>query len=140
MTATILYALGVPEDTIMKDFMLTNDFVAAANPDGLKRLGADTFYSYYGVYSAYLTIAFNEMKSKYGSIDNYLTQVCGLTDAKRADLKAHYLKTKTLFLYKHKIQFDKSAIWQNNHEAMFFVTEKHSLFFCCTICRKERTE
>jgi hypothetical protein len=29
--------------------MLTNDFVAAANPDGLKRFGADAFYAYYGV-------------------------------------------------------------------------------------------
>jgi protein tyrosine/serine phosphatase len=90
--ATLLYALGVPEDTILKDFMLTNDFVAAANPDGLKRFGADAFYAYYGVDSSYLATAFNEMKSKYGSIDNYLTQVCGLTAAKRADLKAHYLQ------------------------------------------------
>ena len=92
MTATFLYALGVPEDTIMKDFMLTNDFVAAANPKGLRQMGEYAFDAYYGVDESYLAAAFDEMKSKYGSIDNYLTQVCGLTTENKADLKARYLE------------------------------------------------
>ena len=88
--AILLYALGVPEDAIQQEFLLTNDAYAKLFPGAPK----DIVEAYYGVdgSGSYLETAFSIMKADYGSIDNYLTVVCGLTPEKKADLKAKYLQ------------------------------------------------
>lgn len=43
----------------------------------------------------------------------------------------------SLFSYKPK-QLNKSAIEQNNHEVMFFVTEKHNLFLVVYFTEKRK--
>ena len=88
--AILLYALGVPEDAIQQEFLLTNDAYVKLFPG----VPIDMVEAYYGVdgSGSYLDTTFSIMKADYGSIDNYLTIVCGLTPENKAALKAKYLQ------------------------------------------------
>lgn len=97
-TAVILSLLGVPRETITADYLLSNAYLKeknAATAAMFKKSGApfDVFYlePVMTVRPEYLQAAFDEVERKYGSMDAYIRQGLGLTDAEIAGLKQKYL-------------------------------------------------
>ena len=98
--ALILYALGVDEDTIMQDFLLTNE----ANAEKIKDIEAELIkrgceesvvkdaLSMGGVDGDYLKAAFDEVKTVYGSVEAYIKNQLHLSDENRELLKNMYLE------------------------------------------------
>ncbi len=100
--ALILAALGVAEDIIMADYLLSNKYVAVAE-DSMKlaeEVKAKTGQSIepehirpmFEVHPNYLLQAFNVIKDMHGSIDKYLEERIGLTIVEREKLKSYYLE------------------------------------------------
>ncbi len=100
-TALILSALGVSRETIMADFLLTNDvadvdralpFVAAGFS---KRAGheiePETLRPLVGVDAAYLETTFETIDAEYGSVDAYLDEALGVTPDVRTALQKSLL-------------------------------------------------
>ncbi|MGN1372953.1 MAG: tyrosine-protein phosphatase [Candidatus Coproplasma sp.] len=98
--ALILYALGVDEDTIMQDFLLTNE----ANADKIKSIEAELIergceesvvkdaLSMGGVDGDYFKAAFDEVKGAYGSVIGYINQKVGISNEQIEQLKDMYLE------------------------------------------------
>lgn len=112
VTAIILSALGVPRDTIISDYHLSTALrrpewempridaaahpgdvaaqlfarfqqdPAAAKPQPLKTADG----------TAFLTFAFDEIETKWGSVDTYLAKEVGVSQADIAKLRADYLE------------------------------------------------
>lgn len=100
--ALVLYALGVDEDTIMQDFLLTNtvyqDEIAQLEA-GLKAAGYDEALvgeaqAMVGVKGEYLEAAFDAVKREYGSVEAYLRDQLGVSDEKLSRLREKYLESK----------------------------------------------
>ncbi|AZN38987.1 tyrosine-protein phosphatase [Paenibacillus albus] len=97
-SAIILLTLGVDEQTVMNDYLLSNFYRADANKatiDALKKQIPDenvikAMTALMGVQKEFLQGAFDEMKAKYGSIDGFIEKGLGVTKAERAKLKAMY--------------------------------------------------
>lgn len=103
-TAVILTLLGVPRETVMADYLASNDYLRAKNeatyamlakaagagplPGGLDRAKLEPVL---GVRPEYLQAAFDEAERAYGSFDAYVKNGLGLSDADVAALKARYL-------------------------------------------------
>ena len=86
--ALVLSALGVPYDTIMEDYLLSNtalDMDALRADAGMNAamaaLPADVAKPLLGVESAYLDAAFDQIRKDYGDVDTYLARELGV-DAK----------------------------------------------------------
>lgn len=98
--ALLLYALGVDEDVIMQDFLLTNEVYQediAALEAGLKAGGYDEAIikeapAMAGVKGEYLEAAFDAVKKEYGSIEDYIRNQLGVSDEKRDQLREKYLE------------------------------------------------
>lgn len=98
--ALLLYALGVDEDTIMEDFLLTNEVYQediARLEAGLKAGGYDEAVikeaqAMAGVKGEYLKAAFDAVKREYGSIEDYLRNQLGVSDDERNQLREKYLE------------------------------------------------
>lgn len=98
--ALLLYALGVDEDTIMKDFLLTNEVYKDKISDlreELKNMGCDEkavneAQAIAGVKGEYLTAAFDAVKSEYGSVQDYIKNQLGVSDEEIERLKNMYLE------------------------------------------------
>ncbi|MGN0807832.1 MAG: tyrosine-protein phosphatase [Candidatus Coproplasma sp.] len=98
--ALILYALGVDEDTIMQDFLLTNE----AHADKIKNIEAELIargceqsvvkdaLSMGGVDGDYFKSAFDEVKQEYGSVVSYIKTKLGVSDEEIEQLKNFYLE------------------------------------------------
>ncbi len=97
--ALILLALGVPRETVIQDYMLTNevmDFEAFILPRIRENLGHDNIdvegaRVLSGVRQEYLVAALEEMESACGSLEAYLERAIGLTANDRGVLREHYL-------------------------------------------------
>ncbi len=94
--AALLELLGVPRDIIMADYLRSNDtiipkyqaaiaaFVAAGGDPAIPE-------AIIGVQDAYLNASFDEMKTQYGTIENYFVKGLAIdTDGQQA-LRAVYL-------------------------------------------------
>ena len=87
--AAILSVLGVPRETVMADFLLTNHYTAAATERrllmiellSLTRADSDALRPLFGVEPAYLEAAFAEIEKNYGDFDTYRRNALGLDDA-----------------------------------------------------------
>ena len=97
----ILSALGVDEDTIMADYMLTNEFnaelIAQERQDMLDSGVAEDQLDHYmiardQVFPQTMTNALDWMKENYGSVRGYITQELDVTDAEIAQLQAKFLE------------------------------------------------
>ena len=97
-SALLLYALGVPYDTIMKDYLASNYYRQAENT---KMVGQMVKFAHFdenvaksmaGVKKEYLDATFDAIKKKYGSVDEYLKTQIGLDDQKIALLKKKFLE------------------------------------------------
>lgn len=90
-SALILHALGVPDDVIAEDYLLTNrhyrrDATAATD------LPEDVRNAIGSVETSYLAAAFEAVGSEYGDLETYLRDGLKLGEAERAALKARYLQ------------------------------------------------
>lgn len=95
--AIILSALGVEKETIYNDYLLTNEnpvvpFSYKMFALSLDRKTRKEFMNYFKANKGYLDAAFDYIDELYGNMDNFLKDVCGLSEEKRNQLKANYLK------------------------------------------------
>lgn len=93
-----LFALGVSEDVIMQDYLLTeqylNDYRQAVLSQNKSKLSAEEFEKQKIIFSAkqeFLTAAIDEIKKRYNTIDNWLHQEYQLDDNNRKILQDIYL-------------------------------------------------
>jgi protein-tyrosine phosphatase len=88
--ALILHALGVPDDVIAEDYLLTNRFyrrdptVSSDLPDEVRQALAS-------VEASFLAAAFETIRAGYGDLENYFSEGLGLGANERAGLRARYL-------------------------------------------------
>ena len=96
-TALVLSALGVPKETVVKDYLLSNDFREEENQKTLAQMkGADekareAMRALLEVRPSYIEAAFEQMEQDYGSVEGYLTKGLGLSQQDLQQLKKLYL-------------------------------------------------
>lgn len=88
--ALILHALGVPDEVIAGDYLLTNQFYRR-DPNASSDLPEDVREAIGSVDASFLAAAFETIASDYGNLEGYLRDGLGLGDPERAALQAHYL-------------------------------------------------
>lgn len=98
--ALVMLALGVPEETVIADYTLSNRYYAdfrdiadkALKP--LARFGVkgDDLYPLITANPAVLRHALDYMRDKYGSVEGYLREAAGVDDALIASLRANLLE------------------------------------------------
>jgi protein-tyrosine phosphatase len=91
-SALILHALGVPDDVIAEDYLLTNQHYkrdATAATD----LPEDVRNAIGSVEASYLAAAFEAVGAEYGDLETYLRDGLKLGAAERSALKERYLKS-----------------------------------------------
>lgn len=95
--ALLLYALGVPYETILNDYTATNYYRSAENEKMLHSMMEGMHISepvakeLLGVKREYLETSFTAIKQQYGSVDNFLSGPVGLDDAKLKVLRDKFL-------------------------------------------------
>ena len=95
-TAVILSALGVPKQTVIDDYLLTNNYTKDKNASTLasvKSLMADPelLRPVLEVRPEYIAASFAAVKKQYGTFDKYLRKGLGISPAEVAKLKKHLL-------------------------------------------------
>jgi protein-tyrosine phosphatase len=95
-SAMVLRTLGVPEETVMEDYLLSNTYLAASNEKtiaqvrtivaGVQQVPEDdvdmtNLVALLDVRTEYLQAAFDAVDAEFGSFDGYLSDGLGLTDA-----------------------------------------------------------
>lgn len=98
-TAALLTLLGVPRETVTKDFLRSNDYILPlykSTIDDFVKAGGEPGIppAILGVKASYLDAAFNEVQRVYGSMDRYFTEGLGIDAEKQRALKAAFLETK----------------------------------------------
>ncbi|MET3983963.1 tyrosine-protein phosphatase [Streptomyces sp. PvR034] len=92
--ASLLTALGVPADTVMADYLASNDYRKAANDAVLAHLPAQQAAVYkpmLDVRPEYLNAGYAEVEAAYGSFDRYLDQGLGIDARELKRLKRDLL-------------------------------------------------
>lgn len=95
--ATFLLMMGVSEDDVVADYLLTNDqLVPALKPvvDKFASIGGDPdlLTPVIGVQKSYLDAGFDEMRKRFKSIDGYFTDGLGLDAPTIERLRADYIE------------------------------------------------
>ena len=96
MSAMLLYALGVPRATIMRDYMASNYYRQKrirrrARLSPLIGISPRVSLPLLEVRPIYLEAALRTVEEQYGSIDNYLKEGLGISDDEREKLREKYL-------------------------------------------------
>src|ERR1700722_20009371 len=89
--ALILHALGVPEDVIAEDYLLTNRFYR--RPTTSSDLPDDVRQVLGSAESSFLAAAFGAIGANYGDLESYFSDGLGLGAGERARLEARYLES-----------------------------------------------
>jgi protein-tyrosine phosphatase len=89
--ALILHTLGVSDDVISEDYLLTNRFYRR-DPSASTDLPDDVKQVLGSVQASFLAAAFEAIDADYGGLENYLRGGLGIGEAERAKLKARYLE------------------------------------------------
>ena len=89
--ALILHALGVAEEMIAEDYLLTNRFYRR-DPGASSDLPDDVKQVLGSVRGSFLTAAFEAISADYGNLESYFRDGLGLGAEERAALKARYLE------------------------------------------------
>jgi protein-tyrosine phosphatase len=97
--AAFLTLVGVPKDTVVKDYLRSNDYILPAYEkaiDGFVAAGGDPSIppAILGVKKEYLDAAFEEMRTKYGTIEKYFSEGLGIDLAQQKALRDLYLSRK----------------------------------------------
>jgi protein-tyrosine phosphatase len=96
--AALLTLLGVPKETVMADYMRTNEYTlpqSASVIDGFVAGGGDRAIpeAIIGVRPAYLEASFDEMQKRYGSIEGYFAKGLGINAAGQKALRDRLLRS-----------------------------------------------
>ena len=89
--ALILHTLGVPDEVISEDYLLTNRFYRR-DPNSGSDLPDDVKQVLGSVQTAFLGAAFEAIDADYGNLETYSQKGLGLGTAERAALTARYLQ------------------------------------------------
>ncbi|MBR0692895.1 tyrosine-protein phosphatase [Bradyrhizobium lablabi] len=89
--ALILHALGVPDEVISEDYLLTNQFYKR-DPSASSDLPDDVKQVLGTVQAAFLGAAFEAIEADYGDLDSYFRDGLGLGRAERNALEGRYLQ------------------------------------------------
>src|SRR3954449_1225085 len=89
--ALILHTLGVSQDIISEDYLLTNRFYRR-DPNHSTDLPDDIRQVLGSVQASFLAAAFEAIDADYGDLETYLRDGLGLGKAERAHLEARYLQ------------------------------------------------
>jgi protein-tyrosine phosphatase len=97
--AIILLALGVPQDVVMRDYLLTARYFRPERElDRLRRkyelehMAAEAILPMLEVHEDYLATALRHIVENYGSVEEYLAQALGVGSPELAELRARYLE------------------------------------------------
>ncbi|MER6996950.1 tyrosine-protein phosphatase [Streptomyces sp. NPDC000410] len=93
-SAALLTALGVPRETVMADYLASNDYRRAANDAILSHLPAEQAKVYkplLDVRPAYLNSGYEEVEDEYGSFRTYLKDGLGIDGRELRELKRELL-------------------------------------------------
>ncbi|MBC2004110.1 tyrosine-protein phosphatase [Listeria booriae] len=100
--ALLLKLLDVPENTILADYELTNQYadnilgemqgLVNAFSNSEKKINLENFRPMAEARPAYLEIAFDEMQKEYGSVDAYLEKGIGITPSEKAKFQTMMLE------------------------------------------------
>ena len=88
--ALILHALGVPDQVISEDYLLTNRFYRR-DPNASPDLPDDVRQAIGSVQASFLAAGFEAVRAEYGDLETYFRDGLGLGTAERSELKARYL-------------------------------------------------
>lgn len=95
--AALLNLLDIPKETIMKDYLRSNEYIlplykgvidAFVDGGGEPNIPQAIF----GIKEEYLEASFDEMETKYGSIENYFSEALGINATTQKALRNIYLK------------------------------------------------
>lgn len=89
--ALILHALGVPDDVIADDYLLTNQLYKR-DPSASTELPDDVKQVLGTVQRPFLNAAFEAIDADYGSLDGYFRDGLGLGQSERKALEGRYLQ------------------------------------------------
>lgn len=95
-----LLAMGVPEETVKADFLLSNAVLSDYNDARIieideripGRIDEDLFREILGVSESTIDLSFAEMKTQFGSIDRFIRDGLGVDDVTRAKLQTKFLE------------------------------------------------
>src|SRR5438445_12437588 len=90
--ALILHALGVPDDVIADDYLLTNRFYRR-DPNASTDLPDDVRQAIGSVDASFLAAGFDAVRADYGDLESYFRDGLGLGARERAALKDRYLRS-----------------------------------------------
>lgn len=96
--ALLLYALGVPYETILNDYTATNYYRSAENEKMIHsmvqgmHINESVARELLGAKREYLEANFDAIKQQYGSVDNFLRGPVGLDEAKLKTLRDKFLE------------------------------------------------
>ena len=90
--ALILHALGVPDDLIAEDYLLTNRFYRR-DPAASSDLPEDVKQVLASVEASFLAAAFDAISADYGDLESYFRDGLGIRAGERAELKTRYLES-----------------------------------------------
>jgi protein-tyrosine phosphatase len=88
--ALLLHALGVPEDVISEDYLLTNRFYRR-DPAAGTDLPEDVREAIGSVHASYLTAGFDAVRADFGDLETYFEDGLGIGAPERAALQGRYL-------------------------------------------------
>jgi protein-tyrosine phosphatase len=94
--AALLTLVGVPRDIVTEDYLRSNDYIIPAYQhaiDAFVAAGGDPAIppAILGVKKEYLDAAFDEMETKYGTIEGYFSEGLGIDAAEQKALRDLYL-------------------------------------------------
>lgn len=91
LTSMLLFALGVPEETIVKDYLASNEYInighLAYMARDLSTNAQETITTLVTVNEGLMDVVLKKIRKDYGSIDKYLSKELDLTEKKREVLK-----------------------------------------------------
>jgi protein-tyrosine phosphatase len=90
--ALILHALGVPDEIVAEDYLLTNRFYRR-DPAASSDLPEDVRQVLASVETSFLAAAFDAIGAEYGDLETYFSDGLGLGARDRARLEARYLES-----------------------------------------------
>jgi protein-tyrosine phosphatase len=98
-SALVLAALGVPRETIVQDYALTDQLLKPSTEppktEFMRRfqaLPSDVQHAMMSADPAYIAAAFRSMETRYGSVKGYLSTELGIGPAEISRLRALYLQ------------------------------------------------
>jgi len=96
--AALLTLLGAPKETVMADYMRTNEYTlpqSAGVIDGFVAAGGDRAIAeaIIGVKPEYLQASFDEMEKRYGAIEAYFAKGLGVDAAGQKALRDRFLRS-----------------------------------------------